>query len=122
MQITQALKPLLLVLLLAVGLVVTLFRPFISGKPYPECNNQAALAELARLYDNRRLLHAVDVSDAHLLRDGLQARYCAITVKWGDGSESSVNYEFDRSGGGRGPVVSIWMWIDYNGGMHGPSF
>jgi hypothetical protein len=95
---------------------------FISGKPYPDCDNRTALAELAKLYDNRRLLHAVSVSDAHLLRDGLKARYCVVRIGWGDGSEASVTYEFDRSGGGSGRRASLQMWIDYNGGMHGPAF
>jgi hypothetical protein len=96
---------------------------FIPSRPYPECNNSVALAELAKLYDNRRLLHAVNVSDAHLLRDGLKARYCTVRIRWGDGSETGVKYEFDRSGSGRrGRAGYLGMWIDYNGGMHGPSF
>ena len=109
----------ILVLVMALAVIMQLF---ISGRPYPDCNDSAALAELARLYDNRRLLHAVDVSDARLLRDGMTARYCAVRITWGDGSETSVKYEFDRSGGARGQAAYPRMWIDYNGGMHGPSF
>lgn len=109
-----------IVLTLTVAVIVA--SPFLSDKPYPDCNDSSALAELGKLYDNRRLLHAVDVSDARLLRDGLKARYCSVTVKWGDGSEKSVKYEFDRSGGARGQKAYNRMWIDYNGGMHGPSF
>jgi hypothetical protein len=122
MQIKQVLRLVFWILVLVLGLATVVLGPFISSKPYPDCNNSTALAELAKLYDNRGLLHAVDVGDARLLRDGLKARYCAVWVRWGDGSESSVKYEFDRSAGRRGRAVYLRMWIDYNGGMHGPSF
>jgi hypothetical protein len=122
MPIRQLLQRLFCVLVLMLTFAAVIFEPFISAKAYRDCNNSAALTELAKLYDNRRLLHAVDVSDARLLRDGLKARYCAVRIRWGDGSETSVKYEFDRSGGGRGRAMYLRMWIDYNGGMRGPSF
>jgi hypothetical protein len=90
-----------------------------GGKAYPACDNSAAKAELAKLYDNRRLLHAVDVSNLRLLSDGWKGRYCAAKVKWGNGSETEVHFEFYRSGR-QNQYLS--MWIEYNGGMHGPSF
>jgi hypothetical protein len=122
MPIKQRLQPIFWCLVLVLALAAVVLEPFISGKPYPDCKDSRALTELAKLYDNRRLLHAVDVRDARLLRDGLKARYCTVTIRWGDGSETSVKYEFDGSGGGRGQAASSRMWIDYNGGMHGPSF
>lgn len=89
------------------------------NKAYPACDNKVAKTELAVLYDNRRLLHAIEVSDLRLLNNSLLARHCTATVRWGDGSVSEVNYEFDRSGRRSGHLS---MWIDYNGGMRGPSF
>src|SRR3978361_672647 len=113
MQIKQHLQRLFWILVLVLSLAAIVFDAFIPGKPYPDCNIGAALSELAKLYDNRRLLHAVDVRDARLLRDGLKARYCAASIRWGDGSETSVKYEFDRSGGERGRSEYLRMWIDY---------
>jgi hypothetical protein len=89
-----------------------------ARKAYPACDNSVAQAELAGLYDNKRLLHAVDVSDLHFLDDTFSARHCAATVRWGNGSISVVNYEFDRVGSRN--YRGILMWTDYNGGMHGP--
>jgi hypothetical protein len=100
---------------LAVGGMIT---SLMSVKAYPACDNRAARAVLAKLYDNRRLLHAVDVSDLRLLTDGWKGRYCTATVKWDNGSETAVHYEFYRSGR---QSQYLSMWIDYNGGMHGPS-
>jgi hypothetical protein len=69
-------------LILPVLLVVTMAAiALVPSKPYPACNNSAAKAELAALYDNERLAHAVDVSNLHLLSDGLKGRYCAASVK-----------------------------------------
>ncbi len=104
-----------LFVVLAIG---TMIVRFTSSKAYPACNSSAARAALAKLYDNRRLLQAVDVSDLRLLSDGWKGRYCTATVKWSDGSETEVHYEFYRSGR-QNQYLS--MWIDYNGGMHGPS-
>lgn len=89
-----------------------------SGKTYPACDNSSARAALAKLYDNRRLLPAIDVSDLHLLSDGWKGRYCTATVKWSNGSETDVHYEFYWSGR---QSQYLSMWIDYNGGMRGPS-
>jgi hypothetical protein len=47
-----------------------------------------------------------------------KGRYCTATVKWGDGSEADIHYAFYRWGR-RNRHLS--MWIDDNGGMHGPS-
>jgi hypothetical protein len=91
---------------------------FTSSKAYPACDNSAARAALAKLYDNLRLLHAVDVNALRLLSDGLKGRYCTATVKWANGSETEVHCEFYRSGS-QNQYLS--MWIDYNGGMRGPS-
>ena len=49
----------------------------------------------------------------------MKGRYRTATVKWGDGSEREVQYAFYRSGRD-GEYLS--MWIEYNGGMNGPSF
>jgi hypothetical protein len=70
-----------------------------TGKAYPACDNTAAREALARLYDNRRLLHATGVSDVRQLSDGVKGRYCSAIVKWASGSETEVHYEFYRSGG-----------------------
>jgi hypothetical protein len=89
-----------------------------TGKAYPACDNSVARATLKKLYDNRRLLQAVDVRALRLLSDGLKGRYCTAMVKWGNGSETEVHYEFYRAGR-QNEYLS--MWIDYNGGMRGPS-
>ena len=101
--------------MLTLGAVVAQFS---SHKPYPSCDNSTAKAALAKLYDNRRLLPSVDVSALRLLSDGLKGRYCVATVKWADGSVSEVYYEFYPWGR---RYRNISTWIDYNGGMHGPS-
>jgi hypothetical protein len=97
----------------------TILAQLSSGKAYPACDNTAARAALARLYDNRCLLHAVVVSDLHLLSDSWKGRYCAANVTWGDATTTEVHYAFHR--GGR-QNRDLEMWIDYNGGMRGPSF
>ena len=51
-----------------------------SGKACPACDNGTAKTALAKLYDNRRLLLAADVSGLRLIRDGLKGRYCTATV------------------------------------------
>lgn len=89
-----------------------------SGKAYPDCDNRMSRAVLAKLYDNRRLLHAADVSDLRQLSDGMKDRYCTATVKWDNGLVSQVPYEFYRSGRAN---QYLSMWIDYNEGMRGPS-
>jgi hypothetical protein len=104
----------ILLALLGIGAMITRLS---SGKAYPACDNNAATAALANLYDNRRLLHATDISALRLLSDGVKGRYCIATVKWGNGSETEVHYEFYRSGR-QNQYLS--MWIDYNGGMRGP--
>jgi hypothetical protein len=109
----------LLVIVIVVLAIGTLITTLMSSKPYPACDNSVARAVLAKLYDNRRLLHAVDASDLRLLRDGWKGRYCTATVTWSNGSETEVRYEFYRSGR-QNQYLS--MWTDYNGGMHGPSF
>jgi hypothetical protein len=116
MRVMQARQRWFLILLvvLAVGVMIT---QLTSRKDYPDCDNSAARATLAKLYDNRRLLHAVDVNAFRLLNDGLKGRHCSANVTWGDGSETKVHYEFYRSGR-QNQFLS--MWIDYNGGMHGP--
>lgn len=101
--------------IMAIGAGATLF----LGKAYPDCDNDRARAVLAKLYDNRRLLHAVDVNGLRQLSDGLKGRYCAASIKWGDGTESEVSYEFYYSGRSN---QYLSMWIDYNGGMRGPTF
>jgi hypothetical protein len=101
---------------LLVGAIITLYA---TTKTYPDCDNREARATLAKLYDNRRLLHAADVSGFRQLSEGMAARYCAATVRWDNGIESEVQYQFYRSGRGND---SLSMWIDYNGGMHGPSY
>ena len=90
-----------------------------GGKPYPACDNGAARAALAALYDNRRLLHAVEVSGVQPLGDNYQGRHCVAEVTWENGSSSRVTYEFYPSGRGSQAVL---LWIDYNGGMLGPAF
>jgi hypothetical protein len=104
----------ILLAILAIGATITRSP---QGKAYPACDNNAARAALANLYDNRRLLHAIDVSALRLLSDNLRGRNCIATVKWGNGSEIEVHYEFYRSGK-QNQYLS--MWIDYNGGMRGP--
>jgi hypothetical protein len=111
-------RRLLLLILFVVLTIGTMIIQLTSGKAYPGCDNSAATAALAKLYDNRRLLPAVDVSALRLIRDGLKGRYCTATVKWGDGSQTEVHYEFNRSGRQNQHIL---MWIDLNGGMHGPS-
>ena len=101
---------------IAVAAIATIHLP---GKAYPACDNSLVRAELAGLYDNKRLLHAFEFSNLRLLGDAMFARHCAVTVKWGDGSVSDVDYEFYRSGRRSGYVS---LWIGYNGGMRGPSF
>lgn len=101
---------------LVVGAIITLYA---TTKTYPDCDNREARATLARLYDNRRLLHAAVVSGYYQLSESMTARYCTATVRWDNGLESQVEYQFYRSGRGND---SISMWIDYNGGMRGPSF
>lgn len=81
--------------MLILGAIVARFS---SRKPYPSCENSTARTALAKLYDNRRLLPAVDVSNLRLLSDGFKGRYCIATVKWGDGSVADVHYEFYRGG------------------------
>jgi hypothetical protein len=108
----------LLLILFGALAIATMIIEFTSGKAYPDCDNSAVRAALAKLYDNRRLLHAVDVSALRLLSDGLKGRYCTAKVKWGNGSEIEMHYEFYRSGR-QNRYLS--MWIDYNGGMRGPS-
>jgi hypothetical protein len=105
-------------LLLVVG-VGEMIAQFTLGKAYPACDDNAASAALAKLYDNRRLLHAIDVRALRLLSGGLKGRYCSATVKWDNGSETKVHFEFYRSGRQN---QYLYMWIDYNGGMRGPSF
>jgi hypothetical protein len=107
-----------LLILLGVVAVGGMIAQLTGGKAYPACDNGTAKAALAKLYDNRRLLHAAEVGALRLLGDGVKGRSCAATVKWGDGSETEVHYEFYRSGR-QNQYLS--MWIDYNGGMHGPS-
>jgi len=87
-------------------------------KAYPACDNRAARAALAKLYDNRRLMHAVDVSDLRLLSDNWKGRFCTATVKWDNESETEVHYEFYRTGRQN---RDFSMWIEYNGGMYGRS-
>jgi len=111
----QARHRLILIVVLAIGTMIT---RLMSGKAYPACDSRTARAALAKLYDNQRLLHAVDVSAFRLLSDGWNGRYCTATVKWSNGSETAVHYEFYRSGR-QNQYLS--MWIDYNGGMRGPS-
>ncbi|MDR3538465.1 MAG: hypothetical protein P4L71_18360 [Acetobacteraceae bacterium] len=105
--------------LIGVLIIGSIIAAFSSGKPYPDCDNGAARAALAVLYDNRRLLHAVDVSGLRRLSDGLKGRYCTARVKWSNGSETDVPYRFYRSGRSN---QYLSMWIEYNGGMNGPSY
>ena len=109
----------LLIMVFAATVVGVMIQVFAPGKPYPDCDNGTATAALAKLYDNRHLLHAAHVSDFRHIRDGLSRRYCSATVKWDNGLESEVPYEFYRSGRQN---RSLSMWIEYNGGMHGPSY
>jgi hypothetical protein len=105
--------------LLGVLIILAVIAQLTPGKVYPACDNSAARAVLGKLYDNRRLLHAADVSDLRLLRDSWQGRYCTAAVKWSNGSATEVHFEFYRSGR-QNRYLS--MWIDYNGGMRGPSW
>ena len=114
MKARRGLRVILFVVLAIPAMIIQLT----SGKAYPACDNGTAKTALAKLYDNRRLLPAVDVSALRLIRDGLKGRYCTATVKWGDGSQTEVHYEFNRSGRQNRDIL---MWIDLNGGMHGPS-
>jgi hypothetical protein len=91
-----------------------------SARPYPECDDGKATATLALLYDNRHLLHAVEVTGIHHLRDGFNARFCSAVVKWQNGTDTDVAYEFDRSRSGGQNYMS--MWVNWNGGQRGPSF
>lgn len=109
-------KLLAAIMLVASEIIVAAYSP---SKAYPACDNSAAQREMTMLYDNKRLLHADQVSDLRLLDDTLFARHCSAKVKWADGSESEVRYEFDRSGRGN---RHLRMWTNYNGGMRGPSF
>jgi hypothetical protein len=88
-----------------------------SGKTMPPCDSGVAIGALAVLYDNQSLLHAVDIRGAQQLSDSWNGRYCKATVKWENGSQTEVTYEFYRSGKHN---AYLWMWIDYNGGMYGP--
>lgn len=108
----------LLLILFGVLAIGAMIPQLTTGKAYPACDNSVARTTLDKLYDNRRLLQAVDVRALRLLSDGLKGRYCTAIVKWGNGSETEVHYEFYRSGS-RNRYLS--MWIDYNGGMRGPS-
>ena len=108
----------LLVILFVVLAIPAMVIQLTSGKAYPACDNSTAKAALAILYDNRRLLPAVDASGLRLIRDGLKGRYCTATVKWGDGSQTDVHYQYNRWGRQN---RHISMWIELNGGMHGPS-
>jgi hypothetical protein len=108
----------LIVIFLGLLTIIAMLSTFSSGQAYPNCDNRVARAVLSKLYDNRRLLHAADVNGFRHLSDGLKGRYCTATVKWDNGLESQVQYQFYRSGRAN---QYIWMWIDYNGGMHGPS-
>jgi hypothetical protein len=114
----QARQGWLLVLLVVPASGAMILGQLALGKAYPACDNRTARAALAKLYDNRRLLHAIEVSSLRLLSDGLKGRYCTATVKWGDGSKADVHYEFYRSGNNN---QKLSMWIDYNGGIRGPS-
>ena len=116
-------SPFALVFVLLVAIlpfIAIVFLDAISGKPFPECDNPKAQAALALLYDNKRLLHAIDVGSVRHLNDSMTRRHCSAIVKWGNGSESEVQFEFDSSAGRSGSSMS--MWIDYNGGTHGPSY
>jgi hypothetical protein len=89
-----------------------------SARPYPECDDGKATATLALLYDNRRLLHAVEVTGIHHLRDEFNARFCSAVLKWQTGTDTDVAYECDRSRSGG----QNYMWVNWNGGQRGPSF
>lgn len=99
-----------------VAIVITLFTP---GRYFPACDNAAARNTLGSLYDNKHLLHARDVSDLHILDNGLIRRHCSASITWENGSTSTVGYEFDRFGKTQ---QYLSMWIDYNGGQNGPSY
>jgi hypothetical protein len=110
--------------LICFGISLTLFAGEIiaqmkPGNSYPDCDNNAVRTSLARLYDNRHLLHVIDVRAIRLINDGWKGRYCSAAVRWDNGSETEVRYEFYRSGR-RSQYISTW--IDHNGGMRGPSF
>ncbi len=106
---------------MVVGLVViaAAIIGVLSGKPYPACDDSRTRGMLSMLYDNGRLLHAVEVGVSRLVSDSFRGRYCVATVTWQNGLATEVPYSFHR--GGRGNS-SMSMWIDYNGGMRGPSF
>ena len=89
------------------------------GKAYPACDDPAARGALAALYNNNRLTHAAGISSLHNVGDGAQGRRCSASVTWSDGSRSEVAYMFSYSNKSRDRVS---MWIDFNGGMRGPSY
>ena len=91
----------------------------VSAKPYPACDDGRARAMLSTLYDNDRLLHAAGVGVSRLVSDSFRGRSCVATVTWQNGLATEVPYSFSR-GGRSNSFVS--MWVDYNGGMRGPSF
>lgn len=115
MEPRRRLRIVLLIVFTILGLLALLSKK----KPYPSCDDPRAKATLAVLYDNQRLLHAVDISNLRLLSDGFKGRYCIATVDWQKGSRTDVSYEF-LLGGKHNEYMS--MWIDYNGGMRGPNF
>ena len=107
------------IVLLVVFIPLGLFALLSKGKPYPSCDDPRARTALAAVYDNQRLLHAVGVSGMRLRNDGFRGRYCVATVEWEKGTSADVTYEFLLGGKGN---AYLSMWIDYNGGMRGPSF
>ncbi len=120
-QSTAKRRPLAILIVFGVLILGTLLAK-LPGTTYPSCDTSNAIGELAKLYDNQRLLHAVAVEDPHLLSDGLKGRYCLATVKWQNGSQSNVPYEFYWAGGGRSGRAYLYMYIQYNGGMLGPTY
>ncbi len=91
-----------------------------AGEPYPACDNNAAKTELARLYDNKRLQHAVAVTVSPDFNDDWKGRHCNAIVKWDNESHTAVAYNFYRVSGRNTRYVA--MWIDFNRGINGPSY
>ena len=104
----------LMFLLLFCGL--GLYWVLVGKITYPPCDNAPARSALSMLYDNQRLLHAVNVSNLRLLSDGFKGRYCVATIDWEKGKRGDVPYEFIIGGKNNN---YIYMWIEYNGRQRG---
>lgn len=109
--------PRVVLLIVFIGLAIPWF--LLKGVPYPPCDNPLARSALNALYDNQRLLHAMNVSNLRLLSDGFKGRYCVATIDWEKDKRGDVPYEFRRGGKNNDYV---YMWIEYNGGQTGAIF